>query len=66
MAIKVTAKNKKLNGKFAGIEFKNGVANVDGGDKEKRKAIVFAERSGLKWEDTKDAKKEAPKKDDKK
>lgn len=65
MAIKITAKNKKLNGKFADIEFKNGVATVDGNDKEKRKAIVFAERSGLTWEDT-SKEKETPKKDDKK
>lgn len=52
MAIKVTAKNKKLNGTFAGIAFKNGVANVNGSEADKRKAIVMAERSGLEWEDT--------------
>lgn len=52
MAIKIKAKNSKLSGKFIGIEFKNGVATVDGDDKAKRKAIVFAERSGLEWEDT--------------
>ena len=52
MAIKITAKNNKLNGKFIGIEFKNGKATVDGTDAEKRKAIVFAERSGLDYEDT--------------
>lgn len=60
MAIKITAKNPKLNGKFIGIEFKNGVASVDGDDKAKRKAIVFAERSGLVWEDTSEKKEDAP------
>lgn len=61
MAIKIIAKNKKLNGTFAGIAFKNGVATVDGADK--RKAIVMASRSGLEWEDTskKDDPKVAPK-----
>lgn len=52
MAIKITAKNNKLNGTFIGIEFKNGKATVDGTDAEKRRAIVFAERSGLDYEDT--------------
>ena len=52
MAIKITAKNNKLNGAFAGIVFKNGKATVDGTDAEKRRAIVFAERSGLDYEDT--------------
>ena len=51
MAIKITAKNNKLYGKFIGIEFKNGKAIVEGSDAEKRKAIVFAERSGLDYED---------------
>ena len=61
MAIKVIAKNKKLNGTFAGITFKNGVATVEGADK--RKAIVMASRSGLEWEDTskKDVTKPVPK-----
>lgn len=54
MAIKITAKNSKLNGKFAGIVFKNGKATVDGSDKDKQRAIVFAQRSGLEYEDTED------------
>lgn len=59
MAIKITAKNNKLNGTFAGIVFKNGKATVDGTDHEKRKAIVFAERSGLDYEDTEAGKEES-------
>lgn len=50
--IKITAKNKKLNGTFMGnITFKNGVAKVEGADVPR--AIVFAERSGLNWEEDK-------------
>lgn len=53
MAIKITAKNNKLKGTFLGdIKFDKGVAEVKGSDVEKQRAIVFAERSGLDWEDT--------------
>lgn len=61
MAIKITAKNKKLNGTFLGdIEFKNGKATVDGNDKDKQRAIVFAQRSGLDWEDSEENKAGKP------
>lgn len=53
MAIKITAKNNKLEGKFLGdIVFKKGVAEVKGTDADKQRAVVFAERSGLDWVDT--------------
>ena len=56
-AIKITAKNK-LNG-VCGHCFKNSKATVDGTDHEKRKAIVFAERSSLDYEDTEAGKEES-------
>lgn len=70
MAIKITAKNKKLDGTFLGdIEFKKGVANVTGDDAKLKRAVVFAERSGLEYEDTqatKADKEDGKKKDTKK
>ena len=61
MAIKITSKNNKLNGTFIGIEFKNGKATVEGSEAELKRAVVFAERSGLDYEDTGDKKEVAKK-----
>lgn len=62
MKIKITAKNSKLNGTFIGITFKAGVAIVEGTDAELKRAIVFAQRSGLDFEEINPKEKEAPKK----